>query len=143
MAPQRWWHLTTTMGHVEMAACPADPHLMPPFLNKAILPVLPSLHPVIIHILLLLLIGNAWGSTIALATIATSTGRAPIAVAFATTAVSVLLLGGWMLLRRIPIPRDRGVIGFFLVTGLLGTAGRLVTVMLQLRHRHVGTYGQL
>ena len=122
MAPQRWWHLTTTMAHVEMVACPFDPQLMPPFLNKAILPVLPSLHPVIIHILLLLLIGNAWGSTIALATIATSTGRAPIAVAFATTAVSVLLLGGWMLLRRIPIPRDRGAIGFFLVTGLLGTA---------------------
>lgn len=81
-----------------------------------------TLPPAVIHVLVLLLIGNAWGSTIALATIATDGDRPPIAVAFGTTVVSVIVLGGWILTRRSMVPRDQQALIFYVITGLLGTA---------------------
>ena len=72
-------------------------------------------------LLVLVATGAGWGLTIALATVATATGRHPLAVTFWSAVVSFGLLTAWLVLRRARPRFDPDHIRFYVVAGLLGT----------------------
>ena len=72
-------------------------------------------------LLVLVATGTGWGLTIALATIATATGRHPLAVTFWSAVVSFAVLTAWLVLRRSRPRFDPDHIRFYVVAGLLGT----------------------
>jgi drug/metabolite transporter (DMT)-like permease len=71
---------------------------------------------------ILLFTGISWGLTISLATIATSTGIAPMTVAFWAALIGAVLLTGVIVVRGKRVVLDREHITFYAVTGFVGTA---------------------
>jgi drug/metabolite transporter (DMT)-like permease len=71
---------------------------------------------------ILLFTGISWGLTISLATIATSTGIAPMTVAFWAALIGAVLLTGVIVVRGKRVVLDREHVTFYAVTGFVGTA---------------------
>jgi drug/metabolite transporter (DMT)-like permease len=73
-------------------------------------------------LVILLFTGISWGLTISLATIATSTGIAPMTVAFWAALIGAVVLTGVIVVRGKRVVLDREHITFYFVTGFVGTA---------------------
>jgi drug/metabolite transporter (DMT)-like permease len=72
-------------------------------------------------VLLLLLMGLAWGSTQPLGKIAVSTGYRQFGLIFWQLSIGVIVLGALVCLRRRPVPLTRQTLGFAAIIALIGT----------------------
>lgn len=71
--------------------------------------------------LILLILGLGWGLTQPLAKLAVSTGYNGFGIIFWQSVIGVILIAGWSLIRRQPLPMGRPQIIVYLVIALVGT----------------------
>lgn len=69
----------------------------------------------------LILMGMSWGATIPLTKIAVSTGHQPLGLIVWQFLVSIIILGGFVLIRRTRLFMDRQTLLFYAVVALIGT----------------------
>lgn len=77
--------------------------------------------PVLLPVTVLIVLGATWAMTQPMTRIAVSTGHPPLGLLVWQLVVSVLLLGGWNLWRRKPLPLTPRALVLFVVLALLGT----------------------
>ena len=70
---------------------------------------------------LLIILGVAWGATFSLAKIATSDGAAPLGVFYWQTIIGSIVVGGYAIVRRWPIPLSKNYLSIYLTCGILGS----------------------